>query len=380
MNAPLELSKISERLAKVDTMLMALLRKRMELALEVERRKAFEIKKKNRKIFQPVRENKRIRAVKNWAGENGMNPHFAEAVLYLAIGESCKQQMIQLQNRVESKKTHLDDEKKWSRALKRNLLTLTKQWSKSYNNYGEAFFGTRTYLGYELGILEQEISKLPDREVFVDLGCATGRLTFQLARRFKRVVGYDISPHMIEKANAKIPEADLKRICFKVVDIESGIPEPDNSVSLIVMNLGTASDVREIKSVLKEIARVLKPHGRFFLSFYNSEALLYRWDFIPWPTGLAAQINIHKHCLDVHSGKKILSVYARPYSSDEISDIIKGGITISQTLTYPTISAILPNDLFENQPEVQKSIEAVDKELATSSGGAYIIATGQKVG
>lgn len=378
MNTLLNLKELSVRLAKVDTMLMSLLKRRMDLALQVG-----EFKIANRqKIFRAKIENKRLVQVRTWARKNKMNPHFVEAILYMIIGESCKQQMIQLQSATNNrKKNGFGNEQEWRKLLDRNLLVLTEWWSKTYDtDYDKAFFATHAYLEFENELLEQEIAKLPNRDTFLDLGCATGRLTFQFADKFLRTVGYDISSHMIEKANKKAVGSGTKNICFKVADIQNGIPELDKSVSLAVMNLGTASDVRDLPKVLKEITRVLKTHGRFFLSFYNLEALLYRWDFIPWPTGLVAEINVVKHCLDVHFNNKVLSIHARPYSVDEVLGIVKGGITISGVQTYPTVSAILPNDLFENQPDIQKSIIAMDKHLTTSNGGAYIVVTGKKVG
>ena len=47
-------------------------------------------------------------------------------------------------------------------------------------------------------------------------------------------------------------------------------------------------------------------------------------------------------------------------------------------VTYPTVSAILPHELFASQPDVQKSVMAIDSALVDSTMGAYIIATGQK--
>jgi|GEM_PF-3613927 len=49
-----------------------------------------------------------------------------------------------------------------------------------------------------------------------------------------------------------------------------------------------ASDMRGIGKVIDETIRVLKPGGRFFFSFYNRDALVYRWEFLPWEAGLAA--------------------------------------------------------------------------------------------
>jgi len=54
------------------------------------------------------------------------------------------------------------------------------------------------------------------------------------------------------------------------------------------------------------------------------------------------------------------------------------GVDVS-LVTYPTVSAILPHELFINQPDVQESVIAIDEALVDSSMGAYIIVSGQKV-
>ena len=379
MDTPLELKEIGARLRKVDMLLMSLAKKRMDLALEVERRKSISLNPAERRIFNFEREIERLKAVSDWAVQNGVNPYFAQSLLYLMINESCKQQMIQLQNRGDSPASHATDEREWLELLDRNLLILTKLWSETYDTYyDKAFFATHSYLDFENSVIDKEIERLPDRKCFVDIGCATGRLTVQLARKFERTVGYDISRDMILKAKQKISTNNELNISFDIADIQGGIPEPSGSVSFVVMNLGTASDIRELPKVLKEVSRVLRPHGRFLFSFYNKEALLYRWDFIPWTTGLAAEINLAKNCLDVHKGNEILSVYAKPYTVDEVLEMIKDGLSVSEVQTYPTVSAIRPNDLFQDQPEVQKPIISIDNALASSNGGAYIVLTGSK--
>ena len=377
MNIDLNLKELGVRLAKVDILLMSLLKRRMELASQVA---TFKIKKGLPFIRLKI-ENQRLAEVRKWARKHKMNPHFADAILYSVIGESCKQQLIQLQKTGRRKLKDPENDDQWYQILKGNLLKLTESWSESYDkDYDAAYFATRSYLEFESHLLEQEISQLSEKTFLLDLGCATGRVTLRFAGKFKWAIGYDISPHMIQRAKAKLhnKKGKFSHVSFKQTDLEKGIPEPDNSVSFIVMNLGTASDVRNIRRVLEEVRRILKPGGRFFFSFYNKDALIYRWDFIPWPTGLAAEINVHKHCLDVHLDNKLVSVYARPYTIKEVEALFRNGITVSKAYTYPTISSILPSDLFENQSAVQKSMTAIDRLLADSSMGAYIVVTGSK--
>lgn len=374
MEQLLNLKELGDRLYKIDMLTVALLKRRMDLALQVGDFKV----KNGGKIFRSKIEAKRLAQVRAEARKLKLNPHFAESILYQVINESCKQQMIQLQNGDARHRKEPKNDEDWYRLLKKNLLLLTKRWSDSYDeHYDKAFFATHAYFEFEEQLLKQEIRQIPDCGIALDLGCATGRLSTKLSSSFKQVVGYDLSPHMLVRAKEKVQK--YPNVSFVEADLEKGIRQSDNSVSFVAMNLGTASDIRGISGILKEVERVLVHGGRFFFSFYNREALLYQWDFIPWPVGLAAEVNVHKHCLDVHLGAKVLSVYARSYTVKEVKKLFPLGMKLSKVLTHPTISSILPNDLFEGKPAIQRSVVDIDRQLAKARDGAYIIATGQKV-
>jgi len=229
-----------------------------------------------------------------------------------------------------------------------------------------------------------DIDNLPDTELLLDLGCATGRLAFLLCSKFTNVVGYDISPHMQARANELAGERGLcPSVSFEQADLEDGIPMPDESASFVVMNLGTASDMRNVDKVISETLRVLKPRGRFFFSFYNREALVYKLEFMPWHVNLAASINIRRDSLDVcvkdcNSVEGIMSVYAKAYTGQQVSRMFSDcGVEVVIT-THPTVSAILPHEIFLNQPSVRESISSLDRGLVDTSMGAYIIARGRK--
>jgi ubiquinone/menaquinone biosynthesis C-methylase UbiE/chorismate mutase len=368
----LDLKELSKRLRQTDEHLISLLARRMSLSSQVGEYK----RSRDEPIYRAEIEDERLADVEKWARKLGLNPHFARAVLYFAIDESCKVQMIGLQEQGEDAEDIEDVEAEY-RALKQNLLRLTEKIASTYDGYGKDSQATRTYLDFEAKVLEAEIATLDDLSLAIDIGCATGRIALQVACKFERVVGYDISPQMIEHASAKLQNYPSDRVHFQVVDIEAGIPQADNSVSLVVVNLGTASDLRNIKQVLAEIQRVLKPGGKAFLSFYNADALLYRIGFLPWPVGMAAEINSVKHCLDVHYDGEVFQVYAKPYKTEEIAELIPEGMEIQRTLTYPTILSILPN-AFEDS--VIQNIAEIDRQLATdpSNSGAYLMVVSEK--
>lgn len=376
MYEALDLKQIGARIRTVDSLILSLAKRRMELAEQVALKKF----QTGDPIFRSSVEDDRIADIVKLAHSEGINPHFASSLLYLLINESCKQQMILTQNgSLPILGDRTDDE--WYAELKRNLLTLTERWSSTYDEkYENAFFATSEYLRFEFMRILQITKELIPRnnDLCIDLGCATGRLTFELSKYFKETRGYDISQHMIAHANERVGEGT--DISFVQADIEDGIPEENNSVSFVIMNLGTASDVRNIKKVIQESIRVLKPDGRFLFSFYNSEALLYQWEFLPWKVDLAASINMTKHCLEVQSENERLSIYARPYSVDEVIKLFAELGMKVDIETYPAISALLPHEIVHDKPHIQKAISAIDRTLTATTMGAYIVVTGMKKG
>jgi len=385
MRKILDLNELSAQLKIVDNLFMQLILRRMELAEQVGLYKW----KHDQKIFRAEPEDSRIAANVAWGKAHGLNPHFVEAMTYMLIDESCKQQMIDTQdeNWIE-KKLVVQNEEEWYETLKTNLLKLTERWHETYDvGYENSFFATRTYIQFEWESIKREIEALDDHALMLDLGCATGRITIPLADSFDRVIGYDISQHMIARANQNAEARGVTdKVSFETLDFEEGIPIGDSEVSFVVMNLGTAGDIKDISKVIGEIFRVLKPGGRFLLSFYNLDGLIYRWGFLPWATNLAAHMNLLRDCLEVYyqvedeSGEgahvEKLPIFARPRTMDEVRGLLPSKDL--SLLTYPAISPTLPQELFEGNADVQVALSTVDRSLADTSMGSYIIATGSK--
>ena len=87
------LNKLGERIGKIDLELMALLKRRSDLTKMVALYKI----KSGRKFVRLNIEKQRLDAVRKWAKTHGMDPNFAQQILYSIINESCKQQLNELQ-------------------------------------------------------------------------------------------------------------------------------------------------------------------------------------------------------------------------------------------------------------------------------------------
>lgn len=96
-------------------------------------------------------------------------------------------------------------------------------------------------------------------ERILDLGCGTGQLTAEIARRGAQVVGFDRSEEMLAQARKNFPE-----ISFVAGDASGfTFPEPFDAVfSNAVLHW-----VRDAEGAAASIARALRPAGRFVAEF-----------------------------------------------------------------------------------------------------------------
>jgi SAM-dependent methyltransferase len=116
----------------------------------------------------------------------------------------------------------------------------------------------------ELQGLFERLGADPRGGTCVEIGCGPGRMTAALAERFDRVVAVDVSPAMVERARATVPDP---RVEFKVVSgdrldgVESGIA--DALVCYLVLQHLPRRE--PILAYLTEFARALAPDGEAFV-------------------------------------------------------------------------------------------------------------------
>jgi arsenite methyltransferase len=137
----------------------------------------------------------------------------------------------------------------------------------------------------EIGYSNEEINNVPEAnlglgcgnptalgtikrgDVVLDLGSGAGFDAFLAAKKVGengKVIGVDMTPEMIKKAQANAIKYKYSNVEFKLGDIEE-LPIVDNSIDVIisncVINLAPNKD-----KVFKEAFRVLKKGGKMFVS------------------------------------------------------------------------------------------------------------------
>jgi SAM-dependent methyltransferase len=125
-------------------------------------------------------------------------------------------------------------------------------WEANVSEYEDAFARlTRQSIGRLL-----EAVDLREGIRLLDIATGPGYVAATAAERGARVVGIDFSAPMVRRARELAPNVD-----FQEGDAEA-LSFPDGSFEAVVMNFGILHLARPERAV-GEVARVLKPEGRF---------------------------------------------------------------------------------------------------------------------
>jgi SAM-dependent methyltransferase len=96
-------------------------------------------------------------------------------------------------------------------------------------------------------------------ESALDLGCGSGRLTLELARRGAAATGVDRSAKALDAARARARAAGID-VAFAQADIDEALPFSDRAFAAVTSRLALMI-ARDPPATLREAARVVRPGG-----------------------------------------------------------------------------------------------------------------------
>jgi SAM-dependent methyltransferase len=96
-------------------------------------------------------------------------------------------------------------------------------------------------------------------ESALDLGCGSGRLTLELARRGAAATGVDRSAKALDAARARAGAAGID-VAFAQADIDEALPFSDRAFAAVTSRLALMI-ARDPPATLREAARVVRPGG-----------------------------------------------------------------------------------------------------------------------
>lgn len=188
------------------------------------------------------------------------------------------------------------------------------QYAKSYSE--------ETAEGYSFRIRKERLLELlgkgPGR--VLDIGCGPAVMTKDIIDLGWTYEGTDISDAMVHEAKKKFPD-----ISFSIGVVEN-IPVSAETYDSVVA-MGLVEYVEDDERAIREVARVLKPSGRFFVSLPNWWSPARVWDRVA-----IAPIGKFIRLLTKRSKP---NVFHREYRSAEYAALLKkNGFSVKKTIYY----------------------------------------------
>jgi ubiquinone/menaquinone biosynthesis C-methylase UbiE len=195
--------------------------------------------------------------------------------------------------------------------------------------------------------LEVELTERHGRgKDILEVGCGTGLLLERFARFARKAEGIDLSPGMLEKAQARgltVKEGSA-----------TDIPYPDNSFD-VVCSYKVLAHVPDIGKALSEMARVTRPGGTILAEFYNPRsfrALAKRL----FPPG------------DISDKTKESAVYTRFDSPEVVPRLLPPG---THLIGARGIRIVTPAAVVMRVPLLRKVLVKAERALADTPAKAF---------
>ncbi|APC97385.1 class I SAM-dependent methyltransferase [Francisella frigiditurris] len=128
---------------------------------------------------------------------------------------------------------------------------------KTANNWNADLYDSKANFVTNYGDDVIELLAPKFNEIILDLGCGTGRLANTIAESGAKVTGVDYSLDMVNRAKKLYPNID-----FHVADAQQSLDFSENSFDAVFSNAALHWMI-DAESVIKNVAKVLKPNGRF---------------------------------------------------------------------------------------------------------------------
>lgn len=119
------------------------------------------------------------------------------------------------------------------------------------------------------------IAKNQKAKTAFDLGCGTGANLVELARNNFEVEGVDFSPFACENAERKLREEGLNgKVYVSNIFEKITFIEKSSYDCVIAVNSIHLTDQKTFQKTLKEVNRILKTNGLFFLTVPSKESVI----------------------------------------------------------------------------------------------------------
>jgi ubiquinone/menaquinone biosynthesis C-methylase UbiE len=141
-------------------------------------------------------------------------------------------------------------------------------------------------------------------ERLLDVGCGTGSYTMLMAADFEQTVGIDLQTEDLDEFQRRVDRAGLTGIEVRKQSVTS-LPYPDEHFDAVT-SIECIEHIDDLRKGLSEMARVLRPGGRLYITCPNrlfpieTHAVIFRGTrysgkrtpFLPWIPPLHTRMSV----------------------------------------------------------------------------------------
>ena len=172
----------------------------------------------------------------------------------------------------------------------------------------------------------------------LDAGCGPGILAEYLMHEGAKVIGFDISPKMIEHAKNRVQ----KNAMFFVADMAKPLPiDQDEQFDMVVASL-SIDYIKDWTTPLKEFHRLLKPKGKFVFTVQHP---IGSWNWYKPHSAHGVQF-VEKEWMSFSGDPVVMPDYYRSFG-DIINPLIVNGFKILAVEDLRPIEALRHVDPFK---------------------------------
>jgi SAM-dependent methyltransferase len=196
-----------------------------------------------------------------------------------------------------------------------------------HDEHGE-FLGVADFVWCPENLREEDARLLGDvsgRDV-LEVGCGSAMCSRWLARRGARPVAFDLSAGMLRHARAG---AAASGIDVPLVQADAQhLPFRSGSFDIAFTAFGAVSFVADSARVMREVARVLRPGGRWV--FATTHPIRWAFPDDPGPAGLTASISYFDRSAYVEYGADGAPSYVEQHRTlgDRVREIVAAGFRL----------------------------------------------------
>jgi len=146
--------------------------------------------------------------------------------------------------------------------------------NKFYSSISAYYSEIFPYKPAQLQFVKQQLGQIRGMKI-LDIGCAAGELSYQLAKEGSKVAGIDLNPDLIAQAKSSRIYPDLHFQVGNMLELTNDFhSEFFDSVLCFGNTLIHLTSPGLIQNMMEEVKNVLKPGGKFLLQILNYDYIL----------------------------------------------------------------------------------------------------------